>query len=177
MVATAIVWDELRGIARPSKQEVKSISISARSISRDDLEDAYNDPISAHLNIIRKASEEYCLGTPREHALLPKKPKLKSTKEKITREEVKSVIEEIRSWSRKRNYDMYFCAGEMVAAFCEVIRNFLYRLHLHTKDEIRQIYQNLKEFETELIEDLIDDSEGLHEFTESHLQEIEDYLK
>jgi len=177
MVATAIVWDEMRGIPRPTPNEVRRTSISQRAITREDLEDAYNDPLSADLDIIRVAAEEYCLGSPRPHALLPKKPKLKSSKWKITMEEVESVIQEIRSRSRKRDYDMCFCAGEMVAAFCEAIRNFMRRIELHTPKEAKHFYQELKDFESELIDDLIDDSEWLHEFTEAHMLELQEMIE
>lgn len=89
IVATAIVWDEIRWIPKPTQKEIKTISVPLRSITRSELENAYTRPISANLDIIRMAAEEYCLGSPRPHALLPKQPKLSLTKEKIVLEEVR----------------------------------------------------------------------------------------
>lgn len=65
----------------------------------------------------------------------------------------------------------------MVAAFCEVIRNFMKRIKKNTQKEVNIIYQELKDFESELIYMLIDDSQWLHKFTEAHLLKLKKVIK
>ncbi len=177
IVATAILWDESRWIPRPTKKEVSQLSLPSKTISRNDVKNAYTNPLSCNLDIIRIMAEEYCLGTPRPHAVLPKQPKLSKSNLKIELEEIKFYIQEMRSRSRKYNYDMYFCSGEMVAAFCEMIRKINMRIKKNTKEEAKIIYQYLKKLESEIIYTLIDDSQWLHKFTETHLTQLENTIK
>lgn len=177
MVAVAILWDEMRGIQRPSRKEIDSETIPPPLISRADINKAYAGPINADLDVIRLAVDDYAL-SPRPHARLPKVTRFESNpKQPVTLGQVKKAWTEIRSWSRKSTFDYYFCAGEMVAAFCETIRTIISRFDSSDALELAKVLRNAQEFHYELILELIDDSDGLHEFTEAHLEKLYDLIK
>lgn len=177
MAAVAIFWDESRGIKRPTPEEVESETIPPPLISRADINKAYADPINADLNVIRLAVDDYAL-SPRPHARLPSTPRFsRNPKEPLTLAEVKKAWTEIKSWSRKSTYDYYFCAGEMVAAFCETMRMIISRFESSDILELAKVLRNAQKFHYELIMELIDDSDGLHEFTEAHLEKLYDLIK
>ncbi len=77
-----------------------------------------------------------------------------------------------QSWSRRRNYDIYFCAGEMTAAFCEVMRKIKSKWSQFSKDDQHSVLAIITKFDNELIFELIDDSEELHMFTEAHINNL-----
>ncbi|MBM4402338.1 MAG: SWIM zinc finger family protein [Candidatus Cloacimonetes bacterium] len=177
MVAVAILWDELRGIQRPTAVVVESKAIPPPLISRADINKAYADPVNADLNVIRLAVDDYAL-SPRPHARLPNAPHFDANlKQPLTLTEVKKAWSEIKSWSRKSTYDYYFCAGEMVAAFCETMRMIISRLEYSDILELAKILRSAQKFHYELIMELVDDSDGLHEFTEAHLDELYGLIK
>jgi|GEM_PF-686962 len=179
MVATAIVWDELRGLARPNNEAVAEYTIAPALFPRSDIDDMYNDPLNVDLDMLRVLSDETALGgRPRPHADLPLAPKFNDNeKEPLSLIEINKALKEIESWSHRRNYDYYFCAGEMVAAFCEILRMVAVRLLATPKDINYKIINRLSIFNDKLIGELIDDSNGLHEFTEAHLESIKDLIK
>lgn len=172
MVGLAIVWDEMQGITRPSQNEVKETVIPPPLITRHDINKAYRNPLFANLDVIRLASSE--MGNwSRPHAKLPAKPKQMADK-KPTKELVEKWCSTIRKWANRKDYDIYFCAGEMTAAFCEIARYTKTKWHEIKELEKTEIIKILKTFEDELIFELIDDSDGLHFFTSEHIAWLED---
>jgi len=177
LVATAIIWDEARGINRPTAEEMEDETIPPPAISHSQVSSAYKDPLNADLDVIRIAADELGWGG-RPHARLPNQPKFSSDlKQPLTLEEVRKSFREIASWANRRNYDLYFCAGEMVAAFCEIMRLTKKRLGVTSSTVSAEILREAQKFHYRLIIDLIDDSNGLHEFTEAHLEDIYQSLK
>jgi len=175
IVAVSIIWDELRGIPKPTKGEIEAETIPPLLVSHSEIEEAYDDPVNADLEVIRTAASEFGFDSKRKfsHARLPLKPKFEENpKRPLTLEEVKRAFAEIKGWSKKSNYDLYFCAGEMVAGFCELMRIIKKRLNCTDPLICAEILLAAQKFHYELILELIDDSEGLHEFTEAHLQDI-----
>jgi protein involved in ribonucleotide reduction len=179
MVATAIVWDELRGLARPGDEAVAEYTIAPALFSRSDIDDMYNDPLNVDLDMLRILSDETALGgRPRPHADLPLMPSFSDNQqEPLSLVELNKALKEIEGWSGRRNYDEYFCAGEMVAAFCGMLRVIDFRIAVTPKNIINKIMERLEVFNSKLIEELIDDSNGLHEFTEAHLENLKDSIK
>jgi hypothetical protein len=177
MIAVAILWDEARGIKRPTKEEIESYTISPPLVTRSQIDKLYRDPLNADLEILRIAADESGHWS-RPHARLPNLPNfITDEKTPLTNEEVKKAFSQIKSWSNRRHYDPYFCAGEMVAAFCEVARIIKKRL-LNTPPVIAaQILREAQKFHYIIIMQLIDDSDGLHVFTEAHLDDIYQKLK
>lgn len=176
MVAVAIAWDQSRGIVLPTKKEVEDLTIPPPLVSYADVNKAYTNPLAADLEVIRLASSE--IGSwSRPHARLPNLPKFNPELETaVTLEELKKAFSEIRSWTRKSSYDPYFCAGEMVAAFCEVIRLIIKRSVKTATAVLAQILREAQKYHYELIF-LIDDSDGLHVFNEAHLEKLFEEIK
>jgi len=65
----------------------------------------------------------------------------------------------------------------MVAAFCETMRMIISRLEYSDILELAKILRSAQKFHYELIMELVDDSDGLHEFTEAHLDELYGLIK
>ena len=167
-VALAILWDEKRGISKPSANEIENVTIPPPLVSRTDIMKAFNDPLNTNLEVIRIAADES--GWSRPHARLPQKPRI--LEGNLTFGTIKKSLTEIRSWSRRRNFDPYFCAGETMAAFCEVIRETAKHWKNFDKFAKEKIITLLEAFENELIYEVIDDSDGLHEFSQAHLKNL-----
>ena len=172
MVAVAITWDTNRGYGRPSPKTIKDETIPPPLISRIDINKLYQNPLKADLEVLRFASSESGSWS-RPHARLPNAPKFKNDSNlSLTLKETEKAWAEIRRWERRSSYDYYFCAGEMVAAFCEVMKIIKQRLK-NTKPIIAaDILLSAQKFHLELICELIDDSDGLHIFTEAHLEDL-----
>jgi hypothetical protein len=178
MIAVAIAWDKARGLLPPTNEQVENTSIPPALISHADIQKAYSTPIEANLDIIRIAADE--LGwQSRPHTHLPHHPKSLSNdlQTPVTLQEIKKCFSEIRSWSRRRNFDMYFCAGELVAAFCEVLRSIYQRCSFSQLEELAKVLVLAQAFHYEIIMEIIDDSDGLHEFTEAHLEKLYQMIK
>lgn len=121
MVAAAIYWDEARGIKRPSKKDINSHTIPPAPISRQAIISLFRNPLKADLDKIRILTE-YSSVMPQPHARLPNSPKISTdAKKPLKIYEVKKAFAEMERWSRRSLYDPYFCAGEMSAAFCELL--------------------------------------------------------
>lgn len=77
IVATAIVWDEMRNIPRPTKEEIGSHTIAPPAISRREIDQMYRSPLHADLEKLRILADETALGRkPRPHTRLPAMPKV-----------------------------------------------------------------------------------------------------
>lgn len=177
MVATAILWDEARGIARPSSNNVEEYTIPPPLISREQLRRAYDDPLNADLEVLRLAPDEFAL-SPRAHARLPNMPEFSDeSSDPMEETEVSGAFLAMRSWSRRRMYDTYFCAGEMVAAFCEVMRRIMKRAPATPAIRLAGILLKCQSFHEKLIMELIDDSEGEYVFGNVHLEELHRLLQ
>lgn len=179
IIATAILWDEAQGITRPSKEEIEVYTIPPPAISRQEIEALFENPLKADLETLRILAEETALGgRPRPHARLPNIPNFNADqKAPLSVKEVKEAFGKIERWSNRRSYDSYFCSGEMVAAFCEVLRIVKKRLAVTSLLENIKILRQAQKFHYKLIMELIDDSNGLHEITEAHLENIFEELK
>lgn len=179
MVAVAIVWDEVRGIGRPTKKEIEAHTIAPPEVSSQEIDYMFQHPLKADLDVLRILADETALGgKPRPHARLPKCPRIDSNSKKpLTLKEVESAFSQIEKWTRRRSYDFYFCSGEMVAAFCEIMRIIKGRLSATPLLLAADILREAQKFHYKLVMELIDDSNGLHTFTEAYLDDIYQDLK
>lgn len=166
IIASALLWDRRRKVPDPDEKTIEDLSIPEPTITRKDINKAYSDPLHADLEMLRRAADE--MGWTRSHARLPLAPKI-CKQPLMNYSDVKKAILELRVWSRRYSFDPYFCAGEMVAGFCELIR-WVQMSYMNVSLEERvKIAQLLVNYNRELIMETIDDSDGLHEFTEAHL--------
>lgn len=174
IVAAAIVWDESRGISRPNQEIISRMTVPLPDLTRSDIDRIYSFPLQADLEHVRILADETALGGHgRAHSRLPKIPKISSDeKQAVTLKEIRKCFTEMRGWARRKNYDPYFCAGEMVAAFCEMLRMVKIRLAASPVLEATQVLLAVQQFNMELVMELIDDSQGLHEFSEAYLDDL-----
>jgi hypothetical protein len=166
IIGAALVWDRGREVPDPDDETVKNLSIPESPIIRKGINNAYEDPLEANLDIIRYAADEF-KGS-RCHAKLPFAPQVCL----LSPGDIKKGITEIKSWARRSSYDPYFCAGEMVAGFCELIRSVRKSLGRFSSEELVVVAEQLSGYHHELITGTIDDSDGLHEFSEAHLADL-----
>lgn len=121
MVAAAIYWDESRQIIKPSKKDIDSHTLTPAPVSRQGIINLFKNPSRADLDKIRIIAE-YSSWRPQPHARLPNMPKLSQDARKALKiGEIKKALAEMEKWAQRSLYDPYFCAGEMSAAFCELL--------------------------------------------------------
>jgi len=121
IIAVALVWDKERGIHLPTKDEVLAETIPPPLISKSDIVAIFRDPLHADLEVLRMAIETGMYTKP--HSRLPSAPHIGSKdSEALTPAEVKRALSEIERWSHRDGFEPYYCAGEMMAAFCEIVR-------------------------------------------------------
>jgi hypothetical protein len=170
LIALAIVADQLLGIPPPDAEEVEAVAIPPPLISRADIEAMYRDPLNVNLTTLRLAASESGSWS-RPHSRLPDAPKM-SDSGPLSVGEIKQALKEMERWSRHRNFDLYFCAGEMMAGFCCLLRLIGQRAQETSAEIMVEILEKAAEFHHRLVFELIDDSEGVHQFGEAHLQAL-----
>ena len=174
IVAVAIVWDEDRGISRPDQALVHQVTPSPPRLSRRDIVSLFDRPLEADLDQLRILAEETALGgRARPHSKLPRTPKIAvDENQPLKPKELQRCYSEMKRWSHRKDYDPYFCAGEMVAAFCELLGIVKQRLAVTESLVAAEILLSAQKFHSLLIMELIDDSQGLHEISEAHLDDV-----
>ncbi|MDO8513274.1 MAG: SWIM zinc finger family protein [bacterium] len=169
IIGTSLAWDRSRSVPDPDEETLEVLCIPEPIFSHKDINEAYNNPLTANLDVIRIAADES--GWSRPHAHLPIKPQVcNHTTLELT--DINKGISELRAWARKYNFDPYFCAGEIMAGFCELIRFTKFKFDTLNLDDKIKATVLLANFHHELIMEKIDDSEGLHEFSETHLYDL-----
>lgn len=176
-VATAIIWDEKRGIASPDAGKVEAYTVPPSTISRANINKMFAKPLQADLQVLRTLVDEQGRWS-RPHSKLPERPNFCDDENKpLDEEEIKKTSKEITAWARRPKYDPYFCAGEMVAAYCEVIKSIKKRLPVSEPLIVAAILLDAQKFHYKLVMQLIDSSDGLHVFTEAYLEDLAGALK
>mgnify|MGYP001585355969 CR=1 FL=1 len=171
MVAVAILWDENRGFKRPALARVKATTIPPPLVSRAQINALYDDPLRADLNVLRICVDESGRWS-RPHAKLPLMPPFGGLPSaSLSVEEVKTAFAEMSRWSRRSRFDPYFCAGEMMAAFCEVLRLVKERLAATDGAAALNVLEEAVRFHHKLL-GMIDSSDGVHIFSEAHLLDL-----
>jgi uncharacterized Zn finger protein len=168
LVAVALAWDARRGLPRPTLQEVEQLTIPPPEISRRQINALFADPLHADLDLLRAAVEAG--SWVREHNPLPNAPRMKTNPaQPISISELRRAFGTIQRWTNRSLYDLYFCAGEMMAAFCEVLRIIRARIEATPPPVAAEALVVAQRFHRTLVLELIDDSDGLHIFGEAHL--------
>ncbi|MBI3775302.1 MAG: SWIM zinc finger family protein [Gammaproteobacteria bacterium] len=171
LVAVALAWDALRGIPRPTATEVEQVTIPPPEISRRQINALFADPLHADLELLRIYAEAGKWSRP--HSQLPKMPPIKvEASRPLSVKEITRVFETMRRWADRTTFDPYFCAGEMMAAFCEVLRVIRARITATPTPVAAEALIIAQRFHRTLVLELIDDSDGLHEFGEAHLDDL-----
>ncbi|MES2953062.1 MAG: hypothetical protein V4674_00695 [Patescibacteria group bacterium] len=177
LAALAIVWDASRDIAPPTRDEIDSKTITPPFISYKDIDDAYTDPLHADLEVLRLMASESGVWS-KAHARLPLSPRFaREAKLPLVIADVKKAVKEITRWAGHPAYDRAFCAGEMIAGFCELIRLIALRVPVTPPFVAAEILRELQKAHYALIGDLVEDSDGLYIFSEVHLDWMHMLLK
>lgn len=167
-VAVAMIADQAAGIEPPEPDEIAREVIPPPLISRTDIEALYDDPLHADLETLRLAASESGRWS-RPHARLPAAPTLSFGTGSLTVAEVSRAFAQMTRWASHPHFNPYFCAGEMMAAFCQVLRDCQRRWAGTPSEVAVAVLEAAVEFHRRLIYELIDDSDGLHQFGEAHL--------
>ena len=168
LVAVALEWDARRGLPRPTAQEVEQLTIPPPQISRRQINALFADPLHADLDLLRTYVESG--SWVRNHSRLPNVPRMKNDPaQPISISELRRAFGTIQRWADRSIYDPYFCAGEMMAAFCEVLRIIRTRIEATPLPVAAEALVMAQGFHRTLFLELIDDSDGLHTFGEAHL--------
>ena len=176
MVAVAILWDQKRGLPPLSAEEIEAEAIPPPLVTRHDIDRMYRDPLHADLNIMRIAADE--MGSRhRSHKVLPTSPKINDDPAvPLEISEIDQAARQFDQWSRARNYDPYFCAGEMMAAFCALTRTVIQRVRASNSESAAKVWLRLEKLHKEVVLEMIDDSDGLHLFGSVHLKKLYDQV-
>ncbi|PIR45091.1 MAG: hypothetical protein COV10_01015 [Candidatus Vogelbacteria bacterium CG10_big_fil_rev_8_21_14_0_10_51_16] len=172
MAAVAILWDEKRGIPRPTKAMVAADTIAPPLVSMTQITTAWKQPLEADLEVVRLAASERGRHS-RVHLRLPLRPPLANDPRKsLTVSEVKRAFREIVRWTRRAGYDEYLCGGELEAAFCELLRVFFRRADASHARVLADILLEGQIFHEQMQDDLIDLRDGVDVFGTAHLDEL-----
>ncbi|HRU39225.1 MAG TPA: hypothetical protein P5511_05050 [Candidatus Goldiibacteriota bacterium] len=174
IVASALVWDrEMVGVTPPEDREIESQCMPEPDNSgRLKLREMEKNPLDADLNDLRQFYELAGLWS-RPHAKLPDMPAMDiNPKEPLTMKEVEKALKQIAKWSSRSAYDHYFCAGEMIAAFCEVIKVIKSRLTATEAALSVDILLYAQRFHNKEFLRSIDDSDGMRLVSEAYLDDL-----
>ena len=161
MVAAAIFWDESRGILRPSRKDIDLHTLAPAPISRQGIINLFKRPLQADLDKVRIIAE-YSSWRPQPHARLPNMPKLsQDARRALDIKEVRKALLEMEKWTGRSLYDPYFCAGEMSAAFCELLEAIRKRMDKTEAKEIILIIALCVDWFYRKFNKLIDGIEGV----------------
>jgi hypothetical protein len=174
VVAVAICWDKERGLPIPDSSQIEAVAPQRSTVSKRDIDLLFKKPLQADLALVRILPEATAMGgRSRPHSKLPEAPRAMSVISKLLgRSEVRKCYTELKSWSRRQAFDPYFCSGEMISAFCQVLRIVGEHLSRTPPLVAVQILLDSQAFHKSLVTELVDDSLGLYAISEAHLDEI-----
>jgi len=172
MVATSLIWDNMRGFAPPAEDKVELETIHPPPISRKQIATCYAHPLKADLDIIRVATDYYNL-SPKKHARLPRCPRIETyEKVPLTLTEVKGALKQMEKWAKRKTYHNYFCAGEMAAAFSEMLDILEKRLASSPPEVMIGIMAYCVDWYYRKFEQMVDGSDGVWIFPVARIGKI-----
>ena len=109
----------------------------------------------------------------RAHLRLPLRPPFSQEIEKsVSLSETRRAFREIARWTRRDGYDQYFCGGEVVAAFCEVMRLLFRRAKNSHPKILADVLLESQSFHENILDEMVDVRDGIEVFGSSHLDEL-----
>lgn len=91
-------------------------------------------------------------------------------------EDLKKDFKRLMKYTKRNNYDPYFCAPAMIANFCQIIANTkLFLMHSAPEIVITALLY-AQQFHNKELMQVIDDSEGMKVFSEAYLDDLYDSL-
>ncbi len=177
LVATAIIWDRNHGIKIPTAKEIKMYTIKPTPVRQRDFNKMFADPLSVDLDLLRIITDYSALSS-KEHSRLPKSPRIESNeKVPLQFKEVKQALKEMKKWTRRKLYHSYFCAGEMSAAFCELLDVIKKREPTSNPNEMILIMAHCVDWYYRKFNQIVDGSDGVWLFPKVRIGKIVSILK
>ena len=175
IVALAVAWDQESGFNLPDKKEVKKNCIQIDYNFDEKVNQMFNDPLNADLKFLAIASDYTTWAKP--HAKIPIKTTIENAKEELSLKKAQLGLQKIDSLTNNRNYDPYFCAGEISAVFCLTLDSIIKKLSTAPKDvQIKIIIDCIVFYYNQYLQ-VIDSSDGIHQIPFSRLQKmVNDYI-
>ena len=175
--AVALAWDIARRFSAPTREDIETKSMPPPLVSIFDIERARGNPLSANLEVLRLAASEGSAWV-KPHARLPLAPDFeRDLGRALSLDDFKQAHRTMLRWTRLPLFDPYFCAGEMIAANCEIIRAGTLRVPASSALSSALALLEAVKFHEKLLDGLIDDSDNFREFSEAHLEAFSDAVK
>ena len=173
IIAAALMWDDARNVPSLTLEDAQILCIPPPDVTYADIKKAFDDPLHSDLNVIRLAADNTGNWS-RPHVRLPEKPRQCSMPFN-NMNQLAQARKSLLHWPNRRGFDLYFCAGEMEAGFCEILRWLeISFITLSVTDRL-SVLKIAAEMHHEVIE-CIDGSDGIHIFGELHLLNLCDMV-
>lgn len=175
IVALALAWDEKKGISPPDQKEVEKNCLQINYDFGKKVDQMFNDPLNADLKFLAIASDYVTSARP--HAKIPIKTTITNAKEELSLKKVQLGLQKIENLTNNRNYDPYFCAGEISAVFCLTLDSIINKLTTVPKGfQIKIIIECTVFYYNQYLQ-IIDSSDGIHQIPFARLQKMaNDYI-
>src|SRR3989339_939144 len=175
IVALALAWDEKKGISPPDQKEVEKNCLQINYDFGKKVDQMFNDPLNADLKFLAIASDYVTSARP--HAKIPIKTTITNAKEELSLKKVQLGLQKIENLTNNRNYDPYFCAGEISAVFCLTLDSIIKKLTTVPKGfQIKIIIECTVFYYNQYLQ-IIDSSDGIHQIPFARLQKmVNDYI-
>lgn len=173
MVATAILWDEKRGIEKPSQDDTENYTMEEPEIIN--VGNMFSEPLKANLDKLRSMADYTGFPSKRRetHAKLPDCPKIDSDrKTPLKRKETQKVLKEMERRTNRRNYDTYFCASEMAAAFSKMLDIIEKRISCSQSKEVILSMADCVDWYFKGFNQIIDGSDGVWVFPQARIGKV-----
>lgn len=175
IVALAVSWDQKKGISLPDKKEVKKYCIQVDHDFGKKVNQMFSDPLNADLKFLAVASDYTSWARP--HAKIFIKTTIENSKEELSLKKAQLGLQKIDNLTNNKNYDPYFCAGEISAVFCLTLDSIIKKLSMTPKDVQTKIIIECIVFYYNQYLQIIDSSDGIHEIPFARLQKmVNDYI-
>jgi len=175
IVALAAAWDEKKGISPPDQKEVEKNCLQINYDFGKKVDQMFSDPLNADLKFLAIASDYVTSARP--HAKIPIKTTITNAKEELSLKKVQLGLQKIENLTNNRNYDPYFCAGEISAVFCLTLDSIINKLTTVPKGfQIKIIIECTVFYYNQYLQ-IIDSSDGIHQIPFARLQKMaNDYI-
>ena len=175
IVALALAWDEKKGISPPDQKEVEKNCLQINYDFGKKVDQMFSDPLNADLKFLAIASDYVTSARP--HAKIPIKTTITNAKEELSLRKAQLGLQKIENLTNNRNYDPYFCAGEISAVFCLTLDSIINKLTTVPKGfQIKIIIECTVFYYNQYLQ-IIDSSDGIHQIPFARLQKMaNDYI-
>lgn len=175
IAAVAIARDSIHNFALPSNEEIQSSTIQIDRDFGNKIDQMFEEPLKADLKLLAAASDYR--SWVRQHAKIPLDSTIQFVSLPLTKKVVVKGLNDIAKLTSKRNFDPYFCAGEISAVFAKNLDAIIFRLPFTSLNECQKIFMQCVIFYYEHYLNLIDGSDGVWSVPQARLPAIFQVIK